>query len=168
MILLAKASRILDIPYVASGGIGDGKGLAAALALGADGVNMGSRFMCTQEAPLHHNIKQKMVEADERSTSLVYRPFRNTARIYKNKIAIEVNKIEENPDVKFEDIAELVAGVRGKQVFTTGDPDFGVWTAGQVLGLIDDIPTCDKLVNRMVKEAEEIIKNRLSNMVSSV
>lgn len=165
LILLAKSARVLDIPFIASGGIGDGRGLAAALALGAEGVNMGSRFMCTQEAPLHESIKQKMVEADERSTALVYRPFKNTARIFKNKIAIEVNLRETNPNVKFDDIAELVAGVRGKQVFTNGDSDFGVWTAGQVLGLINDIPTCDLLVNRMVNEAESIIKNRLLNMI---
>ncbi|KAK4520428.1 uncharacterized protein ATC70_008563 [Mucor velutinosus] len=165
LILLAKSARVLDIPFVASGGIGDGRGLAAALALGAEGVNMGSRFMCTQEAPLHASIKQTMVEADERSTALVYRPFKNTARIFKNKVAIEVNLREKNPNVKFDDIAELVAGVRGKQVFTHGDSDFGVWTAGQVLGLINDIPTCDTLVNRMVQEAESIIKDRLSNMI---
>jgi NAD(P)H-dependent flavin oxidoreductase YrpB (nitropropane dioxygenase family) len=165
LILLAKSARTLDIPFIASGGIGDGRGLAAALALGAEGVNMGSRFMCTQEAPLHHNIKEKMVEADERSTALVYRPFRNTARIFKNKIAVEVNEREKNTNVEFQDIAELVAGTRGKQVFVTGDPDYGVWTAGQVLGLINDIPTCDELVNRMVEEAESIITHRLTKMV---
>ncbi|CAO3615554.1 unnamed protein product [Mucor fragilis] len=165
LILLAKSARVLDIPFVASGGIGDGRGLAAALALGAEGVNMGSRFMCTQEAPLHESIKQTMVEADERSTALVYRPFKNTARIFKNKIAMQVNLREKNPDVKFDDIAELVAGVRGKQVFINGDSDYGVWTAGQVLGLINDIPTCNVLVSRMVDEAESIIRDRLSNMI---
>lgn len=166
-ILLAKSARILNIPFVASGGIGDGRGLAAALALGAEGVNMGTRFMCTKEAPLHEAIKQKMVESDERSTTLVYRPFRNTARIYKNKIAVQVNAIEKEraKDLVFEDIAELVNGKRGKQVFIDGDSDFGVWTAGQVLGLIQDIPTCDTLVNRMVNEAESIIKERLIDMV---
>ncbi|KAI9260272.1 2-nitropropane dioxygenase [Helicostylum pulchrum] len=165
LILLAKSARKLNIPFVASGGIGDGRGLAAALALGAEGVNMGTRFMCTEEAPLHRAIKEKMVEADERSTALVYRPFRNTARIFKNDIAVQVNQIEKNPNVAFDDIKDLVAGVRGKQVFTNGDPEFGVWTAGQVLGLIDDIPTCEVLVNRMVKDAEAIIVDRLSNMV---
>ncbi|KAI8095382.1 2-nitropropane dioxygenase [Thamnidium elegans] len=165
LILLAKAARKLNIPFVASGGIGDGRGLAAALALGAEGVNMGTRFMCTEEAPLHRAIKERMVEADERSTALVYRPFRNTARIFKNDIAVQVNQIEKNPNVAFDDIKDLVAGIRGKQVFTNGDPEFGVWTAGQVLGLIDDIPTCDILVNRMVRDAESIIVDRLSNMV---
>lgn len=165
LILLAKSARKLNIPFVASGGIGDGRGLAAALALGAEGVNMGTRFMCTEEAPLHRAIKEKMVEADERSTALVYRPFRNTARIFKNDIAVQVNQIEKNPNVAFDDIKDLVAGVRGKQVFTNGDPEFGVWTAGQVLGLIDDIPTCEVLVNRMVRDAESIIVDRLANMV---
>ncbi|RCI01491.1 hypothetical protein CU098_009737 [Rhizopus stolonifer] len=165
LILLAKSARVLDIPFIASGGIGDGHGLAAALALGAEGVNMGSRFMCTQEAPVHPLIKQKMVEADERSTTLVYRPFRNTARIYKNEIAMQVNLREKDPNVKFEDIADLVSGVRGKQVFKTGIDD-GVWTAGQVLGLIDDIPTCQELVERMVNEAQHIITDRLVRMTS--
>ncbi|KAI8092256.1 2-nitropropane dioxygenase [Gilbertella persicaria] len=165
LILLAKSARVLDIPFIASGGIGDGRGLAAALALGAEGVNMGSRFMCTQEAPVHPLIKQKMVEADERSTTLVYRPFRNTARIYKNEIAMQVNLREKDPNVKFEDIADLVSGVRGKQVFKTGIDD-GVWTAGQVLGLIDDIPTCQELVERMVNEAQHIITDRLVRMTS--
>ncbi|KAI9362879.1 2-nitropropane dioxygenase [Pilaira anomala] len=165
LILLAKSARKLEIPFVASGGIGDGRGLAAALALGAEGVNMGTRFMCTKEAPIHETIKKRMVAADERSTALVYRPFRNTARIFKNDIAVQVNQIEKNPSVEFNDIKELVAGVRGKQVFTNGDPEFGVWTAGQVLGLIEDIPTCHELVHRMVNEAESIIIDRLAKMV---
>ncbi|PHZ14068.1 2-nitropropane dioxygenase [Rhizopus microsporus ATCC 52813] len=166
LILLAKSARKLNIPFIASGGIGDGRGLAAALALGAEGVNMGTRFLCTKEAPIHEAIKQKMVEADERSTALVYRPFRNTARIFKNKVAVEVNEIERTKeDLKFEDIAELVSGTRGKQVFVKGDPDLGIWIAGQVLGLIDDIPTCHQLVTRMIDEAETIISQRLRNMI---
>lgn len=158
LVLLARSASQLDIPFIASGGIGNGRGLAAALCLGAEGVNMGTRFMCTKEAPIHQAIKQKMVEADERSTSLVYRPFKNTARIFKNKIAIQVNEIEKLPDVQFDQIAPLVSGVRGKQVFENGDSDFGIWTAGQVLGLIDDIPTCDQLINRMVNDAQNIIQ----------
>ncbi|KAG0172007.1 hypothetical protein DFQ28_003013 [Apophysomyces sp. BC1034] len=167
LILLAKSSKTLKIPYIASGGFGDGRGLAAALALGAQGVNMGTRFMATVESPIHHNIKEAIVKADERHTALVFRPFRNTSRIFKNAIAVEVNKREENPNVKFEDVRELVAGARGRQVYTTGDPDFGVWTAGQVIGLIDDIPTCDVLVNRMVDDAEKIIKDELYSMITS-
>ncbi|KAI8978384.1 2-nitropropane dioxygenase [Pilobolus umbonatus] len=166
LILLAKSARALGIPFVASGGIGDGRGLAAALALGAEGVNMGTRFMCTKEAPIHEDIKKRIVEADERSTTLVYRPFKNTARIFKNQVAVEVNEKEKNADIEFKDIAELVAGVRGKKVYTTGDPEYGVWAAGQVLGIIDDIPSCEELVHRMVNDAEHIITDRLMGMVS--
>lgn len=165
LILLAKSFKTLKIPYIASGGIGDGRGLAAALALGAEGVNMGTRFMCTVESPIHQNIKERIVQADERSTTLVFRPFRNTSRLFKNSVAIEVNKREKKPGVQFEDVRELVSGARGKQVYVTGDPEFGVWTAGQVVGLIDDIPTCQELVTRMVAEAEEIIQKRLVSMI---
>jgi nitronate monooxygenase len=167
VILLAKAAKKLNLPYIASGGFADGRGLAAALALGAEGVNMGTRFMCTTEAPIHHNIKEAIVKADERSTALVFRPFRNTTRIFKNSVAVEVNKREENPEVVFEDVQELVSGARGKQVYTTGDPEFGVWTVGQVIGLIDDIPTCQDLVTRIVNDAESLIKERLNKMIVS-
>ncbi|KAI8968465.1 hypothetical protein BDF20DRAFT_828232 [Mycotypha africana] len=166
LILLAKSAKTLSIPYIASGGFGDGAGLAAALALGAQGINMGTRFMCTVEAPIHQNVKEAMVKADERSTALVFRPFRNTSRIFKNSIAVEVNKREILPNVDFnKDIRELVAGSRGKQVYTTGDIEFGVWTAGQVLGIIDDIPTCHELVSRIAQDAEAIITQRLSKAV---
>ncbi|KAI7876004.1 2-nitropropane dioxygenase [Lichtheimia hyalospora FSU 10163] len=165
LVLLAKSARALSIPYIASGGFGDGRGLAAALALGAEGVNMGTRFMCTVEAPIHQHIKEAMVKADERTTTLVYRPFRNTARVFRNSVAVEVNTRERKPNVKFEDVRELVAGARGRVVYETGDSEYGVWTAGQVLGLINDIPTCEDLVKRMVGDAEYIIKNRLDVMV---
>ncbi|CAO3675059.1 unnamed protein product [Rhizopus stolonifer] len=165
LVLLAKSAKALTIPYIASGGFGDGRGLAAALALGAEGVNMGTRFMCTVEAPIHQNIKEAIVKADERSTTLVFRPFRNTSRIFRNSIATEVNERERNPNVQFEDVRELVSGARGRQVYTTGDPEFGVWTAGQVVGLIDDIPTCEKLVSRMVSDAEIVIKEQLTKKI---
>ncbi|KAM3583314.1 hypothetical protein VKS41_004228 [Umbelopsis sp. WA50703] len=165
LILLAKAAKTLKIPYIASGGFGDGRGLAAALALGAEGVNMGTRFMCTQESPIHDNVKQAIVKADERNTALVFRPFRNTSRIFRNSVATEVVTRERKPDVQFEDVRDLVSGQRGRQVYTTGNPEFGVWTAGQVIGLIDDIPTCDVLISRMVKDAEDIIRQRLGSMV---
>ncbi|KAI8643039.1 2-nitropropane dioxygenase [Parasitella parasitica] len=164
LILLAKAATKLNIPYIASGGFGDGAGLAAALALGAEGINMGTRFMCTVESPIHNNIKETIVKADERSTALVFRPFRNTSRIFKNSIAVEVNKREQNPNVQFEDVRELVSGARGKQVYTTGDSEFGVWTAGQVVGIIEDIPTCEVLVSRIVRDAESIVADRLAKM----
>ncbi|KAJ3112485.1 hypothetical protein HDU96_004502 [Phlyctochytrium bullatum] len=164
-VLLAKAAKKLSIPFIASGGIGDGRGLAAALALGAEGVNMGTRFMCTVESPIHHNIKQKIVESDERNTALMFRTLHNTARVYKNKVSSEVVKIEKRGNAKFEDVKDLVSGQRGRQVFVDGDSDFGVWTAGLVMGLIDDIPTCQVLCARMVSEAEEIINSRLAAMV---
>jgi nitronate monooxygenase len=129
------------------------------------GINMGTRFMCTVESPIHQKIKEAIVAGDEYQTSLVFTPFRNTSRIYKNSVAVEVNKREKNPDVKFEDIRDLVSGARGRQVYTTGDPEYGVWTAGQVMGLINDIPTCQDLCTRIVADAEAIITSRLNSMV---
>ncbi|KAJ3116058.1 hypothetical protein HDU96_010524 [Phlyctochytrium bullatum] len=170
LILLALAAKKLKIPYIASGGFGDGRGLAAALALGAQGVNMGTRFMCTFEAPIHENIKQKIVEASEKDTALLMRSLRNTARFYKNAVAEEVLEVENRPGggATFADIKELVSGQRGKQVFVTGDSDKGVWTAGQVIGLIDDIPTCAQLVERMVEEAVAIIERDMAGRIVSV
>ncbi|KAI8333844.1 2-nitropropane dioxygenase [Chlamydoabsidia padenii] len=165
LVLLAKSFKAFNIPYIASGGFADGVGLAGALALGAEGINMGTRFMCTVESPIHQKIKEAIVAADEYQTSLVFTPFRNTSRIFKNKVAVEVNKREQNPDVKFEDVRELVSGARGRQVYTTGDPEYGVWTAGQVMGLINDIPTCQDLCARIVADAEAIITKRLNSMV---
>jgi nitronate monooxygenase len=121
--------------------------------------------MCTVESPIHPNIKQKIVEADERSTSLMFRTMHNTARVFKNKVSMEVVSIEKRGNAKFEDVRELVSGARGRKVFIDGDSDAGVWTAGTVMGLIDDIPTCKELVPRMVREAEEIIKGRLASLV---
>jgi NAD(P)H-dependent flavin oxidoreductase YrpB (nitropropane dioxygenase family) len=131
LVLLAKAATTLKIPYIASGGIADGRGLAAVLALGAAGANMGTRFLCTQESPIHNNIKESIVKATERDTSLMFRTLHNTARVFKNKVSMEVVQIERKGNVKFEDIRHLVAGERGRKVYTTGDPDYGVWTAGQ-------------------------------------
>ncbi|KAI9264404.1 2-nitropropane dioxygenase [Phascolomyces articulosus] len=165
LILLNKAAQKLETPFIASGGFADGRGLVAALALGAQGINMGTRFMCTEEAPIHRNIKEAIVEADEKSTALLYRPFRNTARVFKNEVAIEVNRREANPDVKFDDIKELVAGTRGRQSYITGDKDYGVWSAGLAVGLINDIPTCEELVNRITADAENIIRNDLAKLV---
>jgi len=168
LILLAAAAKKLKIPFLASGGIGDGRGMAAALALGADGVNMGTRFMCTVEAPIHDNIKKVMIrpDVDERSTAHIFRTLHNTARVFKNDVAKKVIEIEGRAgQTNFNDIKDLVSGVRGKQVFTDGDDQIGIWTAGQVLGLIYDIPTCQVLVQRMVNEAEDIISNRLAKMV---
>lgn len=167
LILIPCARDALSIPMIASGGFGDGRGLAAALALGADGINMGTRFVATQEAPVHENVKQQMVAANERDTALIFRSLRNTARIYKNSVAEKVLEIEAQPgDTNFEDLAPLVAGVKGREVMEKGDLEHGVWTAGMVVGLIHDIPDCATLLARIMADAEEIIKARLNSLVS--
>ena len=146
------------MPFIASGGFCDGYGLAAALALGAEGINMGTRFLCTLEAPVHLNVKQAIVDADEGDSELVMRRWRNTTRLFSNKVAKEVVRVEKaSTEGKFEEIAPLVSGKRGRQVFINGDVDAGVWTAGQVVGLIHDIPSCEELVHRIEKEAEEVL-----------
>ena len=167
MILLPLAARNLKIPFLASGGFGNGRGLAAALAMGADGINMGTRFMVTKEAPIHDNVKQKMIEATEMDTALIYRSFRNTARVFKNSVAEKVVEIEARPgETKFEDIQPLVQGVKGRELFDGGDLDKGIWSAGMIVGLIDDNPSCEDLVTRIVAEAEDILSNRLREMIS--
>ncbi|KAI9900594.1 hypothetical protein N3K66_004856 [Trichothecium roseum] len=163
LILLSRARQTLGVPFIASGGFADGYGLAAALCLGASGVNMGTRFMCTQEAPVHRRIKEEIVAAQETDTTLLLRRWRNTTRLYKNKVAEEALKIERESTVgKFEEVAHLVSGKRGKEAFANGDPNFGVWTTGQVIGVIHDIPTCAELLARMEKEAEKSLKERLA------
>ena len=166
MILLPLAAKRLKIPFLASGGLGDGRGLAAALAMGADGINMGTRFMATFEAPIHDKVKQKMVEASELDTALIYRTLNNTARVFKNSIAEKVLEIEaqEGP-TRFEDIQPLVQGTKGRELFDDGDLDKGIWSAGMIVGLIDDIPSCEELITRIVAEAEEIISQRLGQML---
>ncbi|KFY34056.1 hypothetical protein V495_08220 [Pseudogymnoascus sp. VKM F-4514 (FW-929)] len=159
LILLTRARQSLGIPFIASGGFADGQGLAAALALGAEGINMGTRFMCTVEAPIHINIKQAIVDASEHDTQLVMRRWTNTTRYFKNKVSHEALKIEKTSATgKFEEIAPFVSGKRGRKVFVDGDKDFGVWTAGQVIGLIHDIPTCRELLVRIEKEAIEAVE----------
>ncbi|GJM13762.1 MAG: nitronate monooxygenase [Pseudohongiella sp.] len=167
MILLPLAARRLKIPFLASGGLGDGRGLAAALAMGADGINMGTRFMVTQEAPIHENVKKRMIEATELDTALIYRSLRNTARVFKNSVAEKVVEIESRSgETKFEDIQPLVQGVKGRELFEDGDLDKGIWSAGMIVGLIDDNPSCEELVSRIVTEAEDIISNRLAKIVA--
>jgi len=147
--------------------LGDGRGLAAALAMGADGINMGTRFMVTKEAPIHDNVKQKMIEATELDTSLIYRSFRNTARVFKNSVAEKVVEIESRPgETKFEDIQSLVQGVKGRELFDGGDLDKGIWSAGMIVGLIDDNPSCEELISRIIAEAEDILSIRLRGMVA--
>ncbi|KAI9825395.1 MAG: hypothetical protein M1832_001125 [Thelocarpon impressellum] len=167
-ILLSRARQSLGVPFIASGGFADGQGLAAALSLGAEGINMGTRFMCTVEAPIHNNIKQAIVDAQETDTELVLRRWKNTSRLFGNKIAKEAVKVErESTTGKFEEVAPLVSGKRGREVFINGDADFGVWTAGQVIGLIHDIPTCDELVGRIEREAENTLRSASSLIIGS-
>ena len=129
-ILLSKARQTLKVPFIASGGFADGQGLAAALCLGASGINMGTRFMCTVEAPVHHNIKEEIVRAEETDTALVLRRWKNTTRLYKNKVTEQALKVEkESTTGNFEEIAPFVSGKRGKMVFVEGDPNYGVSTA---------------------------------------
>jgi len=165
LILIPAAADKLKIPMIASGGFGDGRGLVAALALGADGINMGTRFMATVEAPIHQNVKDQIVANDERATNLMFRTMRNTARVAKNSISDQVVAMEKE-GATFEEIRALVAGARGKVVYETGDPEYGVWSAGQIQGLIHDVPTCKELIERIVADAEAIIKGRLGGMIA--
>lgn len=165
LVLIPAAADKISIPMVASGGFGDARGLVAALALGADGINMGTRFLATAEAPVHDNVKRRLVEASERDTELLFRPLRNTARVARNAVSTEVVSILDNGG-KFEDVRELVAGARGRKVFETGDLDLGVWTAGTVQGLVHDIPTVAELVQRIVTQARGIIAGRLSGTLT--
>ena len=156
LVLIPIAAQALDIPVIASGGIGDGRGMAAALALGAEGVNMGTRFCATVEAPIHEQIKQALVKASERDTQLIFRTLRNTGRVLKNAVSDEVVATERRPGgCEFADIQPLVAGARGRTALLSGEVDAGLVWAGQVVGLIDDIPTCDELLQRMVAQCRE-------------
>jgi NAD(P)H-dependent flavin oxidoreductase YrpB (nitropropane dioxygenase family) len=156
LVLSPAAAAALDIPVIASGGIADGRGMAAALALGAQGVNMGTRFCATLEAPIHDNIKQALINASERDTRLIFRSLRNTARVLSNAVSNEVLSIENQPGgCVFEDIRHLVAGGRGREALLSGDANGGVITAGMVAGLIDDIPSCAQLLKRMMVECRE-------------
>lgn len=160
LVLLARAAQELRVPYIASGGIAEGRGFAAALALGAAGINLGTRFMCTVESPIHENIKKKIVESTEQDTIHILRTLHNTARVYKNKVAEEVVEIERKPGgAQFPDIQPLVAGVRGRKVYELGDPEYGIWTAGIAMGLITDIPTCKELIDRLEREAAEVVSS---------
>jgi nitronate monooxygenase len=166
LVLIPAAAREIEIPMIASGGFGDARGLVAALALGADGVNMGTRFMCTVESCIHDNVKQAIVDGSELDTELIFRPLRNTARVASNTVSREVVEIL-NKGGQFDEVKDLVAGTRGRRVFDEGDLDAGIWSVGTVMGLIHDIPTCGELVSRMVTEAEDIITGRLAGMVKA-
>ena len=168
MILLPRAADELDIPFVSSGGQADARSLVASIAMGADGMNMGTRFMCTTEAPIHQRVKDAIVAASELDTRLIMRPLRNTERVLNNKAVERVLAIEKErgSDIKFEDILEDVAGVYPK-VMLDGDMDIGAWSCGMVAGLIHDIPSCKELIDRIMVEAEEIIQSRLKYMLKA-
>lgn len=153
LVLIPLATQALKIPVIASGGIADGRGMAAAMALGAEGVNMGTRFFATQEAPVHDNIKQALVSATERDTRLMLRSFRNTTRVLRNAVSEAVVARERHPEgCEFEDVRPWVVGTRGRDAMLSGDVDGGVIAAGQVVGLIHDIPSCAELIERMVAD----------------
>ncbi|WP_116968274.1 nitronate monooxygenase family protein [Blastomonas sp. UPD001] len=168
MILLPRAADELDIPFVASGGQADARSLVASLAMGADGINMGTRFIATKEAPVHENVKQAIVAASELDTRLVMRPLRNTERVLTNE-AVEkllVIEREKGKDLQFTDIIEQVAGVYPR-IMMEGDMDAGAWSCGMVAGLIHDIPTCKELIDRIMAEAEQIIRGRLEGFLAA-
>jgi len=165
LVLIPAAAGKVRIPMLASGGFADARGLVAALALGADGVNMGTRFCATREAPIHEKFKQALVDGDERATDLIFRTFRNTARVARNAISQQVRAIEAEGK-PFEEVAALVKGAKGREAFETGNTDFGIWTAGMVQGLIHDIPTVRELVERIIGESVELIGGRLAAVVS--
>ncbi|EHI13353.1 NAD(P)H-dependent flavin oxidoreductase [Mycolicibacterium thermoresistibile] len=161
LVLIPAAAAKITVPMIASGGFADARGLVAALALGADGINMGSRFMCTVESPIHQKVKEAIVAGSELDTELIFRPLRNTGRVASNSVSREVVEILDKGG-KFEDVAHLVSGKRGAKVYETGDLEAGIWWIGTAMGLINDIPTVGELVSRMVSEAEEIINGRLA------
>lgn len=164
LILIPLTRDAIRIPIIASGGFCDGRGLVAALALGADGMNMGTRFVATREAPVHERIKQALVHHNERDTRLIMRSLRNTERVLHNPVVNQVLEIENRGNTKIEDIAPYVSGLVGKRMLEDGDMDNGVIAAGQSMGLIRDIPGCGELMGRIMAEAEEIIKNQFARV----
>lgn len=169
MILLPRAADELEIPFVSSGGMADARSLVASLAMGAEGMNMGTRFIATKEAPVHQRVKDAIVAASELDTRLVMRPLRNTERVLNNAAVERLLEKEKSlgDDLKFEDIIEEVAGVYPK-IMMDGDMDAGAWSCGMVAGLIDDIPTCKELIDRIMSEADALIRQRLEGMVGGV
>jgi NADH:quinone reductase (non-electrogenic) len=165
LVLTPAAADALDTILIASGGIADGRGLVAALALGADAANMGTRWMATAEAPIHDAIKQRLVDADERGTQHILRTYRNTARVARNAVSEQVIG-KEAEGAEFDAVRDLVAGARGRKVYENGDPDAGIWTAGLSQALIHDTPSCAALVERIVTEAEALIADRLPGLLA--
>ena len=167
LVLLPQAAEALDIPVAGCGGFSDAKSLVAALALGGEAIVMGTRFMATKEAGIHQNVKDRMTEADERATNLMFRTLHNTARVFKNSISDQVVEIESTGTATFEDVKDLVAGQRGRVVFEKGDMEHGIWSAGISVARVKDIPTCKEMVSRLVSGAEDIIDGRLQQVKAS-
>ena len=165
LVLIPAAANKVKIPIIASGGIADGRGLVAALALGAHGINMGTRFCATVEAPIHENVKRAYLANDERGTHLIFRQFRNTARVGKSAVSDEVAIRLKSPDVQFGDVADLVKGAKGRELLRSGDLSQGIFWASQAQGLIDDIPTVRELLDRIESEAVELMRNTLPGLV---
>ena len=165
LILIPVAAQQVKIPMLASGGFGDGRGLIAALALGADGINMGTRFCATREAPIHPNVKQAYVDNDERGTNLIFRSLSNTARVAKSAVSDEVVRRLAQPGAQYADVAELVSGAKGRKLLEEGDLGAGIFWAGMVQGLIRDIPTVKTLIDRIIAEAEAIVEGRLMGFI---
>ena len=164
LVLLPQAAEALDVPVAGCGGFSDAKSMVAALALGGEAIVMGTRFMATKEAGIHQNVKEKMTQADELSTNLMFRTMHNTARVFKNSISDQVVEIESTGSATFEDVKDLVAGQRGRGVFEEGDLEHGIWSAGISVARVKDVPTCKEMVSRLVSEAEEIIDGRLQSV----
>ena len=165
LILIPRAVDQLSVPVIASGGFADGRGLVAALALGACGITMGTRFCATKEAAIHPKLKAAYLNNSERDTVLLYREFRNTARVGRNRLAESVADITRRPGAVFEDVAELVSGIKGREMLETGELEAGIYWAGMSQGLIDDIPTCGELLDRIRADAVSIVRDRLAGMI---
>lgn len=162
LIMIPALGKVLKIPFIASGGIADGRSMAAALTLGADGVNMGTRFMLTRESPVHDNIKQAMLSATEHDTLLIKRTLKRTGRFFRNAVSKEIVALERRPGgATYEDLQHLLSGSRGLACVESGDVDGGILCASQVIGLVDDIPTCAELISRMVVECRQGLQQAL-------
>lgn len=165
LILVPLARDALTLPLIASGGFADGRGLVAALSLGADAVNMGTRFLATREAPVHENVKQALADSDERSTRLIMRTLRNTARVLHNRVVDKILEIEARGNTKIEDLVPYVSGLAGKEMLETGTMEKGILATGQSVGLVRDIPTCRELCDRIMAEAKHIIQDRFKGLL---
>ncbi len=165
LILIPSAVDSIGIPIIGSGGFCDGRGLVAAMALGAEGINMGTRFMITREAPVHDNVKQALIAANELRTTLILRTLKNSNRVYNNSVAKKVIEIESKGGATIDDLAPFISGQKNRKVMEEGDIEYGTWSAGMVAGLIHDIPTANELIQKIMADAEKIIKSRLNSIV---